>query len=59
MNKISSELKLLQQVLRREHNGKPPRHCGLCSVNYMCNYDVDGFCFWKRKYEEEIIEEEL
>ena len=56
MNQISYELKLLQQSLRREGKKKPPRHCGLCSVSYICNYDVDGFCFWQKEYEKEVVE---
>lgn len=59
MNRICSDLKLLQQMLRREHKGKTPRHCGICSVNYMCNYDIDGFCFWKKEYDEQNIIEEV
>ncbi len=59
MNKISYDLKLLQETLRYDRREKPPRHCGLCSVSYMCNYDIDKFCFWKKEYQRQVIEEIL
>ena len=63
MNKVPFDLKFLQQTLRRDQSlrrEKAPRHCGICSVAYMCNYDIDAFCFWSKEYEEQnIVEEEL
>ncbi len=63
MNKVPFDLKFLQQTLRKEQHvrrEKAPLHCGICSVGYMCNYDIDKFCFWRKEYEDqEIIEEVL